>query len=235
MKVTFSRQELAACLLFASEDESRFVLNSLCFKYRPGEQPIAVATDAVRLTIIETKAEQLVSAEGSECQIVVASPFLRAVCALNKAVGGKLFPLVTFESKAGSNRLSVTMNGGKLYLEAEEGALIEGNYPDWRGVMPPKNQKRQPITEVGINSEFIGDYAKAIKLLEASSLAVQMSLVGKEQAIEVALPAAPNFYSLIMQCKLEESVDYQPEFTGIVKDLPKPEEKPEMEPETEKA
>jgi hypothetical protein len=231
VKLTFSRQELLAALLFASEDESRYVLQSVCLEYRPGAQPVAVATDGVRLTIIESKAEQdKSSAEKESRKIILQAEFVRAACAMNKAIGGKLFPLILFENKNGSPILTASMCGNNLFIESHTGALVEGNYPDWRGVMPPKNQKRQPISEVGINSDYIGDYSKAAKALEASSSLVQMSLVGKEQAIEVSIPAAPNFYSLIMQCKLKEGTDYQPEFTGIIDALPTPEPEEEDPP-----
>lgn len=235
MRLTFSRQELLAAMLFTSEDESRYVLNGLCLKYRPEQKPIAIATDGRRLTVIESAHDQEADSifqEAQEAQIIVRSDFIKPLCALNKSIGGKLFPLITFEHKPGSKRLMVHMAGGKFYLEAEDGALIEGDFPNWMQVIPPKNQKREPIAEVGMNAELVGDYAKAVKMLEASSSIVQMNLVGKEQQIEIRIPSVPNFYGLLMQCKLQEGVDYQPEFLGIIKDLPKPEEKTE---ETEAA
>lgn len=232
MKLTFSRQELLAAIMFASNDESRYVLNGVCLKYRPDQKPIAIATDGRRLTVIESIHDQEADSVFQEAQIIVRSDFIKPICALNKAIGGKLFPLITFENKPGSKRLMIHMAGGKFYLEAEDGALVEGDFPNWLAVIPPKNQKRQPISEVGMNAELVGDYAKAVKVLEANSSIVQMNLVGKEQQIEIRIPSAPNFYGLLMQCKLQEGVDYQPEFLGIVKDLPKPEEKTE-EPEGE--
>lgn len=235
MKLTFSRQELLAAMLFTSEDESRYVLNGVCLKYRPDAKPIAIATDGRRLTVIESNQEQEHNSESGESEIVLRSDFLKPLCALNKAIGGKLFPLITIETKRGSKRLMIHMAGGKFYLEAEDGALIEGQFPNWMVCIPPKNQKRQPIAEVGMNAELVGDYAKAVKLLEATSSIVQMNLVGKEQQIEIRIPAVPNFYGLLMQCKLQEGVDYQPEFLGIVKDLPKPEEKETKAEEAEPA
>jgi hypothetical protein len=54
-----------------------------------------------------------------------------------------------------------------------------------------------------------------------------MNLVGKEQQIEIRIPAVPNFYGLLMQCKLQEGIDYQPEFVRIIESLPKPPAKEE--------
>lgn len=229
MKVTFSRQELAAALLFASQDESRYILTGVCLKYRDERQPLAVTTDGRRLTVIESLAEQEVDADGAEAgerDIIIRGDIIKPIIALNKAVGGKLFPWITIANKRGSERVQFSMLGGKFWIESEQGALAEGNYPNWQGVIPPKNQKREPLSEVGLNSEFIGDYAKAVKVLEADSTLIQMNLVGKEQQIEVKIPAVPNFYGLVMQCRLQDGVDYQPEFLGIVESLPKQEGEP---------
>jgi len=225
MKITFSRQELLAALLFASADDARYVITGVCIKYRPGEKPIAIATDGRRLAVIESTWDQ---EEGSDDEpesreIILRADFVKPICALNKAIGGKLFPLITFNQSSGSNRVMVSMAGGKFYLESEDGALIEGVFPNWLDVIPPKNQKRQPIPEVSLNAELVGDYAKLVKILEASSPVFQMNLVGKEQQIEIKIPAVPNFYGLLTQCKLQEQgTDYQPEFLGIIEGLPKP-------------
>jgi DNA polymerase III sliding clamp (beta) subunit (PCNA family) len=216
MKVTFSRQELMAAMLFASKDDSRYVLNAVCLQYRPDQAPIAIATDGRRLTVIESQAQQEEASEAQEREIVVRSDFITPICALNKALCGKLFPLIAFENKAGSERLQVSFVDGKFFMEANDGALVDGKFPNWKGAIPAKSQKRQPISEVALSAEFIGDYAKVVKILEATSAIIQMNLVGKEQQVEVKLPAVPNFYGIVMQCKLQEGADYQPEFLGIV-------------------
>lgn len=226
MKITFSRQELAAALLFTSNDDSRMVLNSLCLTYRPGESPIAVSTDGRRLCVINAAFPQEPEAvEGAESfELVLASDFVKPVCAIAKALGGKLFPLITIEHKPGSKRVVVSLMGGKTFLECEEGAIVEGKYPNWKAVVPSKRAVRAPVSELALNSDFVGDYGKLVKIFDAPSPVVNMNLVGKDSQIEIRLPSVPNFYGLVMPCKIEqEGEDYQPEFLGIVKDLPKDE------------
>lgn len=238
MKVTFTRQELMAALLFASTDESRFVLNGLCITYRPGRQPILVSTDGRRLCVIESAAEQesksVVGKE--ERQIILSASFVKPICSLNKTLDGsegKIFPLITFENKSGSSQLFAAILRNEVHLEAESGAIIEGNYPDWKAVVPSKRAERQPVSQLGMNAEYVGDFAKAAKIFDRDMPQVQMSLVGKDSAIEIAIPGVPNFYGLFMPVKADDNMEFQPEFLGIVEGLPKLEVK-EIVPETEK-
>lgn len=227
MKIIVSRNELLAAALFASNDESRFVLNGVCIEVRPeNPKPVTVATDGRRLVAIETMADQQQTFD-EEHSLLLRADFLKVITALSKACGAKLFPWLCIENNRGSKRVVVSIVGKPVFLEVEEGALIEGVYPDWRKVLLAKKAKRDPISEIGLNAEFIGDFAKAAKLLEAPSPLVQMNLVGKEAQVEVKIGAS-NFYGLVKQCQLND-VEYQPEFLAIVKDLPKPQAETETE------
>lgn len=216
-----------AALLFASTDESRFVLNGLCITYRPGRKPIAVSTDGRRLCVIESIAEQAPeSVTGKdERQIIINAAFVKPICALNKTLDrseGKIFPLITFENKAGSSRLFAAILRDEVHIEAESGAIIEGNYPNWKDVVPSKRAERQPVSKLGMNAKYVGDFAKASKIFERDIPQVQMSLVGKDSAIEIVIPGVPNFYGLFMPVKTDDSTEFQPEFLGIVEGMPKP-------------
>jgi hypothetical protein len=232
MKIVVSRRDLQAAAIFASTDDNRPTLNGVNIEVREGiAEPCVVATDGRRLVAIESQAEQQQDFDRPH-SVLLRADFLKAICQLSKTFGGQVFPLICFEHNPGSKRLSVSLIGAPVVLEIEVGAIIEGEFPDWRRVMPAKNMRRESISEIGINSEFIGDFAKAAKILECNTPVVQLHLVGKEQQIEVKLDGLANFYGLVMQCKLEE-VDYQPEFTQIIEQLPAP-EKAEAEPaETE--
>ena len=233
MKVTVSRNELLAALLFASQDETRYTLSGVCIESTPKKQPRVIATDGRRLVVIESQAEQKEpDQKGSE--LLLRADFIKSICSLSKAIGGKLFPWVQFTHKEGSKQLFAEIIGGGCTVDTESNALIEGTYPDWRGALPPKDKSiRKGITDLGLNSEFLGDFAKAAKIMEASSPVVQMSLVGKNSAVEVKIPSLSNFYGLVMQCEADEEIEYQPEFVSIVKDFPKAEEPPKEETENQ--
>jgi hypothetical protein len=225
MQITVSRNELLAALLFASTDESRYTLNSVCVQVKRGSKPIIVATDGRRLAVIKTVADQVDEFTESH-DLLLCSEFVRPICALSKTLGGKLFPWVQFGITPGSKRVTVELVGAGLVLHADRNAVVEGAYPKWELALPQKSKHgRTPITDMGINAELVGDFAKASKILECKNgPVVQMNLVGKEAAVEVKIIGAENFYGLVMQCKCDNSVEYQPEFVSVVKDLPKPEE-----------
>lgn len=229
MKIIVSRQELQAALLFASNDDSRPVLNAVCIEVSArGHKPTIVSTDGRRLAVIQSQAEQAEEFDESN-QIVLAADFIKPICALSKALGGKIFPWIQFVTKAGSKQVQVELIGGKLTLDSEEGALVEGQYPNWKQVVPSRKLERTQINDLGINAEFVGDFAKCAKIFDLNPV-IQINLIAKDSALEVKLSGAEYFYGLIMPCKAEEETDYQPEFLQIIKDLPTPEpEQPETE------
>ena len=229
MKAIVSRNELMAAMLFASKDESRYVLGGVQIEIRADHKPTIVATDGRRLVVIETVAEQ--SEEHiDDHQMLISGEFVKAVCALSKAIGGKLFPWIEFSNRAGSRQMQVTFVGGNAVLDSEDGALIEGHFPAWRQVLPARKAKREPMNDLGLNAEFIGDFAKAAKLMEAKNNIIQMNLLGEGKGVEVKINTLDNFYGLVMPCKVDEEVDYQPEFVSITSKLPEPEDEPEQDP-----
>jgi hypothetical protein len=219
MKVIVHRNELLAALLFASTDETRYQLCSVLIEVRAARQPTVVATDGRRLVCIESEAEQLKDELTDDHQILLRSDFVKPICALSKALGGKLYPWLQIENKPGSRRVFVSSVGGDFYLESEETALVEGEYPNWRQCLPSKKAQKVGITAIALNSEQIADFARAAKVLEAKTPIIQMHLVGKEQQVEVRILGEDNFYGLVMQCKLDEEMEYQPEFVSIVEEL----------------
>ena len=220
-----------AALLFASTDESRYVLNGVLIEGHSAvsAKPTIVATDGRRLAVIETVADQMPDDTLEDHSLLLKADFVKPLCALSKALGGKNSPWIQFSNNPGSNQMSVAFIGSKCFVEVEDGALIEGTFPDWRKIVPSKKAKREPINNLGLNAETVGDFAKAAKIMEASTPIVQMNLVGKEQAIEVRLFSLPQFYGIIMPCKVDDSVEFQPEFLQVAKMFPEPE--PEQGPQ----
>lgn len=218
MKIIVSRQELQAAALFVSNDESRFILNGVCIEAKPNKAPVIVATDGRRMVAIESKAEQAEEFH-VEHSLLLRTDFLKVIVAFSKARGAKLFPWIALDNNPGSKRLEVSIVGVAAGCWVDQGALIEGEFPNWRKSVPAKSARREPVNEVGLNAEMIGDFAKAAKFMEASSPTVQMHMAGKEGAVEVKLAGLPEVYGLIMSSKLDE-VEYQPEFLEIFKACP---------------
>lgn len=221
MKIIVSRQELLTALLFASKDDARFTLCSVCIEINPrSNKPNIIATDGRRLAVLQSQAEQPEDFDNSESeQMLLTSDFVKAISALSKALGGKLFPWICLSNKKGNSQVFVELVGGNCSLNADAGALVEGEFPKWRACVPNKNLPRTQISDLGINAEFVGDFAKAAKIFELNPV-IQINLIAKESALEVKLSGADYFYGLIMPCKPNEDTDYQPEFLGIMENLP---------------
>lgn len=211
MKVTISVKELLAANVFSSDDESRYVLNGILIEAKPKALPLLVATDGRRLAVIETQAEQE-SLPDVEFSFVLQKHFIKAIHSLAKLVSIKLFPLVTIEANPGSKRALFHFMAGKHVLDIEDGALIEGTYPAWREVVPTGD--KTPISQLGVNSEFVGDFAKAAKFLDVSDPLIQLNIFSQEGAMEIRMAQKPNFYAVLMPCKIDD-MEYQPEFLGI--------------------
>jgi len=225
MKVIVTRQELLAALIFASTDSDRYMLCGVQVEVSPQKLPLLVATDGRRLCAIQTSVEEQAQEFRHAASFILRADYVEIFAKISKACGGKHFPWVCIEW-TGGKRVVVSLIGGKSVLDVEEGALIEGQYPDWRKAMPAKEDTRQPISEIGLNAGFIGDFAKAAKILGPEIPVVQMNLVGPDSCVEVHINGVSNFYGIVMPTKLNEGVDYQPEFVKIVEGLTPEQQKP---------
>lgn len=209
MKITINSKELKTAALFASTDESRYILNGVLIETRPGKinGPLVIATDGRRLCCIESEAEQEEDSEAAS--FVLSTAVVKALCHLVT----KTFPLVTIEHKPGSERVLFHMPGVQTVLDVEKGALIVGEYPKWRQVVPSAKDPREPVSKLGLNATFVADFVKAAKLLEAEPM-MEMNFVGEDRAIEIKLSRAPRFYGVIMPAKMTEAFQ-QPGFLGL--------------------
>ena len=236
MKIIVSRQELQTAILFSSKDDSRFTLCSVCIETSPrSKKPNIITTDGRRLAVMQSQAEQPEDFDNTTAeQMLLTSDFVKAICALSKALGGKIFPWIQFANTKGSSHVFVELIGGDCSLNTATGALVEGEFPNWRSCVPSKKLERTQVSDLGINAEFVGDFAKAAKIFDLNPI-IQINLIAKESALEVKLSGADYFYGLIMPCKPNEEENYQPEFLNIVENLPVrvTEDEPPQEPDTE--
>lgn len=223
--------ELLAALLFASKDEARYAITGVNIDLKPGRKPIIVTTDGRRLVAIESAADQPEDADTIASSVVFKAVYAKALCMLSKAVGLKICPWIEFEWHPGHSSIKAAIAGAECCMDTAKGALIEGNYPNWTQVIPPKNAKREPINDLGLDSGLMADFAKAIKIMDAKTPAVQMTTAGKEHAVEINLLGLRSFYCLIMPMKSDEAAESQPEFITIATMFPKVVKTPEVEPE----
>lgn len=139
---------------------------------------------------------------------------------------------IRFVRNPGAATIEVQFVGCAFSINIEANMIfMEGDYPDYKACIPAGEGKLPTVKKMAVNSSSVGDFAKAAKLMGADSPCIAMNIVSKDGAIEVKLDRIPNFYGLLMQSKMDNSVEFQPEFLEIVKQFAKPEETEEEENE----
>ena len=205
--------EVKAAMLFASTEDSRYVLNGVCFEARPGKPPLLVATDGRRLAVIETQASQVEDYVDIPTTFIVATAFLKPLVAFAKSQACTIE--VDYHPPT---RIVFTMVEGKCAVDSEKGAIVEGDFPNWQKVLPAG--EKEAVKELGINAELVADFGKASKLLGSKDLGIRMNLFNKDGVIEVHINGKPNFYGVVMPMKSTEDVkQWQPGFVTLATPL----------------
>lgn len=215
MKVILKRNELQAAALFASSDESRFVLNGIFVELRKGKQPLMVATDGRRLVVIETESVQ--DDNKQEGSFILRKDFLARVFTLAKSFKCDELKLEIIPQPGNKNpKVVVTLFSQSLastmVLDGGTDSLIEGNYPNWRNVVPEPDAKPSQGV-MCVLSQFIVDYERAFRLLKPGNCTsiIMRPTIDNLGPIEVFLTGVPNFYGVLMPYSIIDPIQ-QPAF-----------------------
>ncbi len=146
-----------------STDETRYVLNGIFTSFKEGKMTL-VATDGRRLAMVENELEFPAS---HEIDIIIPT---KAVQELQRLLGGEGEVLV----KLTSNQIAFEANGSLLISK-----LIEGNYPNYRQVIPSTTAER-----IQIGREAFLQTVRRVSLL-ASDKSNSVKLVFNENSIDV--------------------------------------------------
>jgi DNA polymerase III subunit beta len=109
-----------------STDETRYVLNGVLFAFKDNKLTL-VATDGRRLALMDIEAE--ITAE-QEVSLIVPAKAVNELQRLLKDDGD-------VKIKVGQNQIAFELNGALLVSK-----LIEGNYPNYRQVIPAETKER---------------------------------------------------------------------------------------------
>lgn len=156
-----------------STDESRYVLNGIYISLK--EQKITmVATDGRRLALVDEEAEVPESSYG---EFIVPT---KAVNELGRLLQDK-----------GEVELKFTENQAAFLLKDEKGfsvllitKLVEGNYPNYRQVIPGEMKERVPI----VREEFLHALKRAEIMTSEKSNSVKLSFSENNLAITANSP-----------------------------------------------
>ena len=137
-KVTLSQETIRAMLkktsFAVSTDESRYVLNGIFISLKEGKMTF-VATDGRRLALVD---EIVDISEKSSGEFIVPA---KAVNELNRLLLDK----GDVEIKFGENQASFALKDDKNFSVLLITKLIEGNYPNYRQVIPGEPKERIAI------------------------------------------------------------------------------------------
>ena len=122
-----------------STDESRYVLNGIFISLKEDKMTL-VATDGRRLALVD---EEVDIAEKSSGEFIVPA---KAVNELNRLLQDK----GDVEIKFGENQASFALKDDKGFSVLLITKLIEGNYPNYRQVIPGEAKERMPLGARGI-------------------------------------------------------------------------------------
>ncbi len=137
-KVTLTQETVRGMLkktsFAVSTDESRYVLNGIYISLKEGKMTL-VATDGRRLALVD---EEVDISEKSSGEFIVPA---KAVNELNRLLQDK----GDVELKFGENQASFALKDDKGFSVLLITKLIEGNYPNYRQVIPGEAKERIPL------------------------------------------------------------------------------------------
>jgi DNA polymerase III subunit beta len=126
LKQTELKDGLKRTAYAISTDETRYVLNGVLFAFKDNKLTL-VATDGRRLALMDIEAE--ITAE-QEVSLIVPAKAVNELQRLLKDDG-------EVKIKVGQNQIAFELNGALLVSK-----LIEGNYPNYRQVIPAETKER---------------------------------------------------------------------------------------------
>jgi len=163
-KVTLPQQTVKGMMKktsFAiSTDESRYVLNGIYLSLKDHKMTM-VATDGRRLALVD---EEIDVSEGSQGEFIVPA---KAVNELNRLLQEK----GEVEIRYGENQASFTLNdenGSSVLIVSK---LIEGNYPNYRQVIPSETKERIGL----VREEFLHALRRAEIMTSEKSNSVKLN------------------------------------------------------------
>jgi DNA polymerase-3 subunit beta len=176
-KVTLPQETVKAMLkktsYAVSTDESRYVLNGIFISLKDHKMTL-VATDGRRLALVD---EEVEIAENGGGEFIVPA---KAVNELNRLLQDK----GTVDLKFGENQASFTLKDEKGQSILLITKLIEGNYPNYRQVIPGEAKERIPL----VREELMAALRRAEIMTSEKANSVKMAFGKNQLAITANSP-----------------------------------------------
>jgi DNA polymerase-3 subunit beta len=177
-----------------STDETRYVLNGILFSFKDNKLTL-VATDGRRLALVDLELE---FPRSQETEIIVST---KAVTEIQRLVREE----DEVKLRVGENQIAFELN--RILLVSK---LIEGNYPNYRQVIPSEAKERITLeretflTAVRRVSLLASEKSNSVKLIFSKS---NVDIVANTPEVGEAKESLPVMYS-----GREFSIAFNPEF-----------------------
>lgn len=176
-KVSLSQETVKAMMkktsFAVSTDESRYVLNGIFISLKDHKMTM-VATDGRRLALVD---EEVDISEKSAGEFIVPA---KAVTELNRLLQDK----GDVEIKFGENQASFALKDDKGFSVLVISKLIEGNYPNYRQVIPGEAKERVPLNR----EEFVQALRRAEIMTSEKANSVKLGFGKNTLAITANSP-----------------------------------------------
>lgn len=176
-KVSLQQENVKAMLkktsFAVSTDESRYVLNGIFVSLKENKMTL-VATDGRRLALVD---EEVDIAEKSSGEFIVPA---KAVNELNRLLTDK----GEVEIKYGENQASFALKNESGFSALLITKLIEGNYPNYKQVIPAETKERIPL----VREEFLQALRRAEIMTSEKANSVKLSFGKNTLAITANSP-----------------------------------------------
>ncbi|MBM3839909.1 MAG: DNA polymerase III subunit beta [Verrucomicrobia bacterium] len=156
-----------------STDETRFVLNGIFFSVKENKVTM-VATDGRRLALVDEEAEGL---EGVSLEFIVPT---KAVNELSRLLQGS----GDIEVRPRENQVAFNLRGEGGLAVVVISKLVEGNYPNYRQVIPTQVKERVPI----VREELLQALKRAEIMTSEKSNSVKLTFAKNSLAIMANTP-----------------------------------------------
>jgi DNA polymerase-3 subunit beta len=176
-KITLPQKKLKGMLKktsFAiSMDESRYVLNGIFISLKEHKMTM-VATDGRRLALVD---EEVDIPESSQGEFIVPTKAVNEISRLLLDEG-------ELEMKVTENQIAFNLTSEKGFSVLLISKLVEGNYPNYRQVIPSETKERVPLPR----EEFLAALRRAQIMTSDKANSVKVSLTRNNMAITANSP-----------------------------------------------
>ena len=176
-KVSLQQENVKAMMrktsFAVSSDESRYVLNGIFISLKDNKMTL-VATDGRRLALVD---EEVDISEKCSGEFIVPA---KAVNELNRLLQDK----GDVEIKYGENQASFALKDDKGFSVLLITKLIEGNYPNYKQVIPSETKERVPL----VREEFLQALRRAEIMTSEKANSVKLTFGKNNLAITANSP-----------------------------------------------